>query len=341
MPTRKKTSANKKSLGAVNRQPSVAPLQVPPRQSGQGKVFIRILIALVLIVCVVESMNLFHGETVKDYKVQSIITFGGETNKCGTFNAWGVGPIGKDKIMVVDQGNNRILVFDRKGNCLKTWGKLGTGPNGFHEPSGMVSDDKGFGYVIDTWNSAIKGYDENGKQILNLDLGDKNLYGPRGIGYDGKNFLLADTGSHRILVIAPDGHVAASWGRSGTEEGQFKGPQDVVSDGNGNYFVADTENSRVQWLDQDGKVLKVFKFKKNIPALAVDKEGRLFVSATTSDGFSCVKAYSLKSGYLGDLKDEKGALVSGDRGLAISSDDVLMIAGGDHVALYQVPHAAP
>jgi hypothetical protein len=171
-------------------------------------------------------------------------------------------------------------------------------------------------------------------------LSDKNVYGPRGIAFDGKNFILADTGSHRILLLSPDGHVAGSWGSIGTGEGQFKGPLDVATDGKGNYFVADSDNRRVQWLDQDGKVLKVLKYKSGVASVAVDKEGRFYVS-TATNGFSCVKIYSIKSGYLGDLKDEKGNLVSGDRGLAVSSDDVLMVAGGDHVALYQVPTATP
>jgi hypothetical protein len=73
----------------------------------------------------------------------------------------------------------------------------------------------------------------------------------------------------------------------------------------------------------------------------MDKEGRFYVSTGTGDGRSCVKAYSLKDGDLGDLKDEKGTLVPGDRGLAISQDDVLMIAGGGGVALYQVPPGTP
>jgi hypothetical protein len=338
MAARKKISKSKAKMPV--RMGSAVPSPESSAPSNQNKIIVRLLIALVLIVCVVESMNLFHGETPKDFKVQTLSVFSGDSTKCGSFNAWGVGPVGKDKIMVVDQGNNRILVFDRQGNCLKTWGKEGKGPLGFHEPSGMTSDDKGYGYVMDTWNSAIKGYDENGKEVLNLDLSDKNVYGPRGICFDGKNFIIADTGSHRILLLSLDGHVAGSWGSIGTGEGQFKGPLDAASDGKGNYFIADSDNRRVQWLDQDGKVVKVFKYKAGVAAVAVDKEGRFYVS-TATNGYSCVKIYSIKNGYLGDLKDEKGNLVSGDRGLAVSSDDVLMIAGGDHVALYQVPPATP
>ncbi len=341
MSSSKNTNTGQENSGDSNRQPAAMPLQRKTPASGRGKILILILIALVLIAGVAESLNFFLWKTPKDFKVKFLVTFRGDNNKCGSFNSWGVGPVGKDKVMVVDQAHNRILIFDRKGTFLKSWGKLGSGPLGFHAPTGMVSDSKGIGYVIDSWNSAIKGYDENGKPVFNLDLGDKSLYGPRGIGFDGKNFLVADTGNHRILLISPDGHNAVYWGTKGTEEGQFDEPGDVVSDGKGNYFVADTLNNRVQWLDQDGKVVKVFKLENNVAVLTLDRYGRLYVSGTTKEGASCVKVYSLQNGYLGELKDENGSVVSVDRGMAVSSDDVLMIADSDRINLYQLPSAAP
>jgi sugar lactone lactonase YvrE len=333
MASRKKAAPKNRSKA---RRKSTRPLS-----AGWSKNIIWILIAVVVVVFAVESMNLFHGETLKDFKVQYLSTITGNSEKCGPFNAWGVTPVGKDKIMVVDQGNRRVLVFDRKGNCLKSWGKIGSGPKEFREPSGATSDDKGNGYVMDTWNTAVKGFNADGKEILNINLTNGTFYGPRGIGFDGHNFIIADTGSHRVELCAMDGKMETSWGGFGKEPGQFRGLLDAVSDHKGNYLVADSENNRVQWLDQDGKVVKIFNFKANVPAIAMDKEGRFYVSTGTGDGRSCVKAYSLKDGYLGDLKDEKGTLVPGDRGLAISQDDVLMIAGGGGVALYQVPPGTP
>lgn len=335
MASRKKTSG--KNLNKTRRKPA-GPGETGKTPGKWSQNIIWFLIAAVVVVFAVESMNLFHGDTVKDFKVQSLITINGN-NKCGSFNAWGVTPVGKDKIMVVDQGHNRILVFDRQGNCLGSWGKFGRGPKKFAEPSGITSDDKGNGYVMDTWNGSIKGFDENGKEVLDVVLSNGSFYGPRGIGFDGKNFAIADTGMHHLDIVGRDGRMQASWG--GTEACHFKGLLDVACDYKGNYFVADTEENRVLWLDQDGKVVKIFKFKAPVPAVALDKEGRLYVSTGTGDGRSCVKAYSLKDGYLGDLKDEKGNSVGGYNGLAVTSDDILMMAGGDQVVLYKLPPATP
>ncbi len=332
----------KKSIRKNSAKASTRPAQagVKSAPAGSSKNIVWILIAVVVVIFAVESTNLFHGEVVKDFPVQSVLMITNH-NKCGDFNAWGITPVGKDRIMVVDQGHNRVLLFDRQGNCLKDWGKGGKGPMEFNEPSGITSDDKGNGYVIDTWNSAIKGFDENGKEILVAHLSNGNFYGPRGIGFDGHNFVVADTGSHRVALVDMDGKLLTTWGASGKEPGQYHGLLDAVSDEKGDYFIADSENDRVQWLDQDGKVVKIFKCRAGVASVALDKEGRLYVSTGTGNGSSCVKAYSLKDGYLGDLKDEKGNLVQGDRGMAVTQDDVLMIAGGGQVAFYKLPPAHP
>src|SRR5580658_6759654 len=343
----RKSAGKKKSSRAMKPKQEMAPLAVSePISQNKNKGIIRILIAIVLVVCVAESLNLSHGGDVpKPYKVQTLLNISSDSNACGHFNAWGVAPIGKDKIMVVDQEAGRLLVFDRKGNCVKSWGKTGDGPKEFHEPSGATWDDHGNAYVIDTWNSAIKGFDENGKQVADIVLSNENFYGPRGIGFDGRNFVLADTGSHRVAFVSMDGKLVGSWGTAGTGSGQFKGPLDVSADGKGNYLVADTENQRAQWLDQDGKVLKIIKFNNpngKSPAATFDKSGRFFISTSDSAGNSCVKVYSAKDGsYIGDLVDEKNEEVPGGRGMNVSSDGVLMVADGVRVSLYQIPAATP
>jgi hypothetical protein len=340
MATRKKTA--KKNPKVLGRNEAAATNAPAPAPAGQNKSMVRVIIAIVVAVCVIEGFNLFHSdETPKTFKVQTLLNVSADNDACGHFNAWGVAPVGKDKVMVVDQEDNRVLVFDHQGNCLKSWGKSGVALKGFHEPSGLTSDDKGNGYVIDTWNSYIKGFDAEGKPVLSLNLSDKNLFGPRGIAFDGQNFVLADTGSHRIAFISLEGKVVGSWGGNGSAEGQFKGPLGVACDGKGNYLVADTENHRVQWLDKDGKVVKVFKVKGNPPSIALDGEGRFFVSAADNAGNGCVRVYSLKSGYLGDLRDEKDAVIPGGHGMNVTKDNILMIAEGGRVSLYQLPHAAP
>jgi DNA-binding beta-propeller fold protein YncE len=59
--------------------------------------------------------------------------------------------------------NNRILKYDRKGNFLLMWGKLGAGPGEFNAPHGLAMDKEGRLYVADRSNSRIQIFDQQGK----------------------------------------------------------------------------------------------------------------------------------------------------------------------------------
>jgi DNA-binding beta-propeller fold protein YncE len=59
----------------------------------------------------------------------------------------------------------------------------------------------------------------------------------------------------RVTTFNPDGSVAASWGGPGQGDGQFQEPWGIAVAPNGNVYVADTWNHRVQYFDPNGKFL--------------------------------------------------------------------------------------
>lgn len=311
--------------------------------SSRNKNVIRVLIVAVVVIFLVEAMNLFHGSTaMKEFKVKQLVSITSDSNACGHFTGWGIAPAGRDRFVVVDQQNARLVYFDMQGKFIKSVGKKGSGPKEFNEPSGATYDAKGNVYVMDTWNGAIKGYDADGKQVSNLDLTKfKNFYGPRGIAFDGRDFIVTDTGSHRVVLLTPTGNLEATWGSNGTGSGQFKGPLAATGDGKGNYYVADTDNSRLQCLDKDGKVFKIIKSPGNVWAVAVDSQGRIY-SATNADNGS-IKVYSAKGSYLGDLRDANGSADAfrGAHGLTISADDTLFLTVGSTAAVFKLPATNP
>jgi DNA-binding beta-propeller fold protein YncE len=332
---------SQKRSSALARSPMVA---VP--EPKQTKNTARILIAIVLVIFAYYAFDtlkgngkLFMGEAPKDWKVQLLAHITGEQQPCGAFVAWGVAPIGKNDVAVADNQHNRILIFDRKGKYLKTIGKSGAGPKEFHEPSGMVSDGKGQIFVMDTWNGAIKGLNENGQFVLNLDFTKVgSFFGPRGLAWDGKNFAVPDPGHDRVALLSPQGDLVASWGKKGKDAGDFSVPAAVTLDKNGNYLVAESGNHRLQWLDGTGKSIKIVKYDSEVTMVAVDKEGRYYVGTNEDDG--CVKAYNPEGKYLGNLKDQdgSGAAFRGARWMLATADDVLMVTSADNsVYLYQLP----
>jgi len=127
-----------------------------------------------------------------------------------------LGPEGR--VYVADGGNHRVQVFDGVGKFLHQWGAQGSGPGQFQEPWGLAVASNGEVYVADTWN-------------------------------------------HRVQVFDAEGNFLRGWGNFAQTaqavgaEGQFWGPRDVAIDAQGNVYVTDTGNKRVQKFSPEGEFL--------------------------------------------------------------------------------------
>ncbi len=279
-------------------------------------------------------------EPYKPFTVVPILKVNSDEGPCGHFTAWGAAPVGKDRFIVVDQEDERLMLFDHDGNFIKSWGKNGSGPGKFNEATGMTWDDKGNAYVVDSWGAAIDGYDSEGKPVMALSFDGKGFYGPRGVAYDGGNFALADTGKNRIWIVSPDGMVVESWGYlRGSGDDEWDSPLDIIADGKGNFFAADTGNNRVKKLDGSGKILKMIKMGKSSPqALALDKEGRLYV-AFKSPETSGIKVFGPDGDYLGDLRDGQNSAdpFHDIHRLVVLPGDRLLATYWHAFAMFQIP----
>ncbi len=77
---------------------------------------------------------------------------------------------------------------------------------------------------------------------------------------DGSLYLL-DTGNHRVLHISPEGNLLNTWGGYGSQEsggalpGTFNEPWGIAISPDGNVFIADTWNHRIQKFTAEGEFL--------------------------------------------------------------------------------------
>jgi hypothetical protein len=166
-----------------------------------------------------------------------------------TFLAWL-----PDSTMFVADGYNgtRVAKFDKDGNFIKDWGMKGTPPNDtrpyyMNNVHGIAVDPvTKHVFVNDRANHRCQVFDEDGKFLYAWTFGQEPsdihlIY----IGAD--RYLWAyDRGTSKMLKYDLSGHFLYSWGTWGDFPGGFWGVHGFSVDQDGNFYVAEVDNGRVQ-----------------------------------------------------------------------------------------------
>jgi DNA-binding beta-propeller fold protein YncE len=99
--------------------------------------------------------------------------------------------------------------------------------------------------------------------------------------------IVVDSGNNRLQVFTPDGKLVTQYGKAGNGEGEFNRPWGIALDKDGNIYVADWKNHRVQKLSATGKFLMSIGRYGKLPtpahAFAVTYLGPFISSAPNAD----------------------------------------------------------
>jgi len=207
----------------------------------------------------------------------------GEDTVDHIYSPHGIVADGLGKVYVVDWGAGKIHYFNFE---KKKYDQFGTTKEGeLVSPIGAALDADGRLYVTDSALRRVFVY--SGTKNKLVIGGDDTFLRPTGIAVNKKEKILyvVDTLGHRVDLFELTGKKRGSFGRQGTEEGEFNYPTHLAIDGAGDVYVMDTLNFRVQIFDKTGKFLAQFgsngtaigDFMKP-KGIAVDSEGHIWVS---------------------------------------------------------------
>lgn len=183
---------------------------------------------------------------------------------------------------VADPGAARVTVIDR-GSMDVLHITDGAGGEPLIFPRAVVADAAGTIYVSDSEQKKVLIYRPDGSYASALEGDFKR---PAGLALDGVRSILyvADTDAQTICVYGTDGKRRGTIGERGTGPGQFRYPTYITVDREGNLFVTDLLNFRVQKFSPEGKfLLSIGSLGDSYDTLdkpkgvAVDSEGHVYI----------------------------------------------------------------
>ena len=152
-----------------------------------------------------------------------------------------------------------LIVFDAKGNYLRSWGK-----GMFGNEHGLRIDSQDNVWITDNGDHQVMKFDRQGKLLLTLGVkGEKgtdstHFYRPADLAFSpaGDVYVADGYGNSRVVKFTKDGKYLLDWGTPGTGRSEFNTVHSVAVDSSGTVYVSDRENNRIQIFDPDGKYLR-------------------------------------------------------------------------------------
>jgi len=206
---------------------------------------------------------------------------------------------------VVDRYNNRIQKFDPAGNYISQWGSYGSGNGQFASPTGIAIDANNNVYITDLGNARVQKFTTDGVYITQwggYGAYDSGVFGSEtgiyAIAVDAAGFVyVADGSNSRITKHTSTGTLVATWGTSGTGNGQFNNPVGITVSASGDVYVSDKGNNRIQKFTSAGVFVATWGTLGStngqfgsLGGIATDAAGNVFTTETS--GISRIQKFT-------------------------------------------------
>lgn len=178
--------------------------------------------------------------------------------------------------------------------------------------------------------------------VWKLSKSINDLSRPTGIAVNGKGEIyVADYGNNHMQKYSSDGNLIYQWGISGRVKngdpstspgGEFSGVWGVALDSNGNIFVTDNNNHRIQKFDSGETYVSQFGKEgtdngqfKNPHGIAIDAQNNIFIADTGNDRIQKFDGNGTFLKAWGKTGTGKGTF-DGPHGLAVDSSGNLYVS---------------
>lgn len=179
-----------------------------------------------------------------------------------------------------------VVVLDHAGRFLRSWGQ-----GMFKTPHGIRLDGDGNVWTVDSGSSSVYKFTPDGALLLEIDVGDipdpsSPFCGAADLAFGPHDHVFVADGycNGRVVEFDADGQKVREWGRRGTGPGEFNVVHSIAVSPQGDIYVADRENGRLQWFDRHGQFLGLWKYGGLLHSVAFSPAGDLFVALRPGRG---------------------------------------------------------
>jgi hypothetical protein len=147
----------------------------------------------------------------------------------------------EDNIWVADKGSDMVIKFNPAGEVLMVYGR-----------KSEASDESA--HPLEHPKPPLPPVDGMFRQVTDM------AWDPQGNVYISDGYI-----NSRVGKADKDGNWLMSFGEPGSGPGQLNTPHSIAADKDGNIFVADRGNRRIQVFDQNGKVERMISIDIAVP----------------------------------------------------------------------------
>jgi DNA-binding beta-propeller fold protein YncE len=220
-----------------------------------------------------------------------------------------VAVLGGGKILVFDNADSRLMLFSPQGELLQEVGSLGGGRLQFYNAGSIkLGQDSGI-YVAESGNNRIQvlteslqfeRFVEGIERTFNVSLAPfYPAVSPNG------DIAFSDPINCKVIILGPSYGLKKVIGGKGFGNAEFNNPKGIAFDSNGNLFVSDAGNRRVQVFSPQYAYLRTIKDNELIwpLAISVSEEGKAFV---VDDKFKKILIFNAQGEKTGEIGEKQG-----------------------------------
>jgi sugar lactone lactonase YvrE len=230
------------------------------------------------------------------------------------------------RLYAVDTKGAGVAIFDLVEQKFSVFS--GSGGGRMKSPINLTIDVDGTKYVTDTGRDQVLVYDRDNRFVSAF--GEPQQFRPVDTAVVGERLYVVDIQHHQVHVLDKrSGKPLFKFGQPGSKEGDLYHPTNIAVGPDGDIFVTETSNFRVQRFTAEGKFVRVYGQVGDRPGsfarpkgIAIDRAGRIYVGDAA---FQNVQVFENDGRLLmafGQPKDGQG--LSLPAGVAIDYDNVAL-----------------